>query len=132
MFIHDMLMEPRYENKFRDLFSKYGISCHLNYILFMTCSPRFYELQLEFTNLVQEAIHIETSEIISYYAVNDCNMKDDPEIIKQNLAVLRQHYITTQKEFRNWLLKNHPDKGGDPELAKKIVSLSKSLDKKQL
>ena len=36
--------------------------------------------------------------------------------------LFKKYNIVSQQDFRKWTLKNHPDKGGDQQLAKKMNS----------
>ena len=46
---------------------------------------------------------------------------------KVDTSPLRTKYgITTKKEYQKWLLKGHPDKGGDPEIAKYVINMAKA------
>lgn len=38
------------------------------------------------------------------------------------ISTLSKLSITTKQEWKQWLLKNHPDKGGDEEICKKVIS----------
>lgn len=42
-------------------------------------------------------------------------------------ALLRAHNITYRTDFRKWSVTNHPDKGGDPELFKKVSNCADNL-----
>ncbi|GAF76539.1 unnamed protein product [marine sediment metagenome] len=39
---------------------------------------------------------------------------------------MEKHKITDKKELRNWLKKNHPDKGGDREECSNVMSAAQS------
>ena len=45
---------------------------------------------------------------------------------KVDISILEQYNITTQKEWRKWLIKHHPDKGGDEELCKRIIAAGRA------
>ena len=40
--------------------------------------------------------------------------------------ILETHKIVTRKDWRKWLLENHPDKGGDGELCGQILIAGKA------
>lgn len=40
--------------------------------------------------------------------------------------LLQKLNITTKKEWKNWLLKNHPDKGGDEEMCKNVIQAGRN------
>ena len=49
--------------------------------------------------------------------------KPKPKQVEDPIEFLKKHGITTKKEWHNWLLENHPDKGGkDIELCQNIIS----------
>jgi hypothetical protein len=40
--------------------------------------------------------------------------------------ILQQLNINNKKDWKKWLLKNHPDKGGDNDLCGKVINTGKS------
>jgi hypothetical protein len=48
--------------------------------------------------------------------------------VQRSVEFLKLHGITTKKEWKQWLLKNHPDKGGeDTELCQKIICYGREI-----
>ena len=52
-------------------------------------------------------------------------MKVEPKV-KRDSSFLEQHEITDRQTWKKWLVKHHPDKGGDEELCKKIIAAGRA------
>lgn len=61
-----------------------------------------------------------------YERMRDYENFKSTENKKNDVDILEKYNIKTRKEWRKWLLNNHPDKGGDDELCSKIINAGRS------
>lgn len=52
--------------------------------------------------------------------------KDKTTPPAKDKTLLEQHGIINRSDWKKWLVKNHPDKGGNEELCKKIISAGRA------
>lgn len=64
----------------------------------------------------------EREELLRRYE-QQFNKKPPP---KEENDILQQLNIKSKKEWKEWLVKNHPDRGGDDELCGKVIAAGRS------
>jgi hypothetical protein len=87
-------------------------------------------LQKEYKKEKKEKFNKFFSTSYSWYQEPPKQEKKDKvgkEALPDPSEVLKSYKITDKKSWKNWLRENHPDKGGNEEDCKKVISSGRSL-----
>ena len=63
----------------------------------------------------------------SYTGFSQQSFSNSEQILKNVQDILKKYDIVTKKDWKLWLIKNHPDKGGDEETCKIVINNGRKM-----